>query len=120
MSSDVFSMQIKDEAPETNSENSNDKDQNPWIGVVPVQMEEGTVSNSNNNQESFAASVVNKVFKRDIVTENNEYLLIIPIIYSSADEASSCFGRICFDHTGLEPEHCQRGKGLDIVSRKHS
>lgn len=44
--------------------NSNEKDtgdQNPWIGVVPVRMEDGTVSN-NNNQESFASSVVNKVF----------------------------------------------------------
>lgn len=58
---------IKDEALETNSESSNDKDQNPWIGVVPVQMEEGTVSsNNNNNQESFAASVVNKM-KRALV-----------------------------------------------------
>lgn len=57
-----LSMQIKDEALESNSESSDGKDQNPWIGLVPVQMEEGTVS-TNNNQESFAASVVNKVFK---------------------------------------------------------
>ncbi|XP_051550129.1 RING finger protein 215 isoform X2 [Myxocyprinus asiaticus] len=56
---------IKDEALETNSENSDGQDQNPWIGVVPVQMEEGTVS-SNSNQESFAASMVNKM-KRALV-----------------------------------------------------
>lgn len=59
-------MQIKDEALESNSESSDGKDQNPWIGLVPVQMEEGTVS-SNSNQESFAASVVNKVFKTVLV-----------------------------------------------------
>lgn len=57
-------MQIKDEALESNSESSDGKDQNPWIGLVPVQMEEGTVSS---NQESFAASVVNKVFKTVLV-----------------------------------------------------
>ncbi|XP_067295468.1 RING finger protein 215 [Pseudorasbora parva] len=56
---------IKDEALESNSESGDVKDQNPWIGVVPVQMEEGTVS-SNSNQESFAASVVNKM-KRALV-----------------------------------------------------
>uniref|UniRef100_A0A9J8A2U2 Ring finger protein 215 n=2 Tax=Cyprinus carpio TaxID=7962 RepID=A0A9J8A2U2_CYPCA len=56
---------IKDEAIKTNSESSDGKDPNPWIGVVPVQMEEGTVS-SNSNQESFAASVVNKM-KRALV-----------------------------------------------------
>jgi len=60
-------MQIKDEALESNDESSDGKDQNPWIGVVPVQMEEGTVSsNSNSNQESFAASVVNKVFNMSL------------------------------------------------------
>ncbi|XP_043096624.1 RING finger protein 215 [Puntigrus tetrazona] len=56
---------IKNEAIKTNSEISDGKDPNPWIGVVPVQMEEGTVS-SNSNQESFAASVVNKM-KRALV-----------------------------------------------------
>ncbi|XP_077097590.1 RING finger protein 215 isoform X3 [Siphateles boraxobius] len=56
---------IKDEALESNGESSDGKDQNPWIGVVPVQMEEGTVP-SNSNQESFAASVVNKM-KRALV-----------------------------------------------------
>ncbi|KAL0193877.1 hypothetical protein M9458_012173, partial [Cirrhinus mrigala] len=56
---------IKDEALKTDSESSDEKDPNPWIGVVPVQMEEGTVS-SNSNQESFAASVVNKM-KRALV-----------------------------------------------------
>ncbi|XP_016147419.1 RING finger protein 215-like [Sinocyclocheilus grahami] len=56
---------IKDEAIKPNSESSDGKDPNPWIGVVPVQMEEGTVS-SNSNQESFAASVVNKM-KRALV-----------------------------------------------------
>lgn len=54
-------MQIKDEALEMNSNEKDTGDQNPWIGVVPVRMEDGTVSN-NNNQESFASSVVNKVF----------------------------------------------------------
>ncbi|XP_065106888.1 RING finger protein 215 isoform X2 [Paramisgurnus dabryanus] len=56
---------IKDKALATNNENSNENDQNPWIGVVPVQMEEGTAP-SNSNQESFAASVVNKM-KRALV-----------------------------------------------------
>uniref|UniRef100_A0A8C1ST06 Ring finger protein 215 n=2 Tax=Cyprinus carpio TaxID=7962 RepID=A0A8C1ST06_CYPCA len=56
---------IKDKAIKTTSESSDGKDPNPWIGVVPVQIKEGTVS-SNSNQESFAASVVNKM-KRALV-----------------------------------------------------
>lgn len=56
---------VKDEALKSNSEINDGKDPDPWIGVVPVQMEEGTVS-SNSNQESFAASMVNKM-KRALV-----------------------------------------------------
>ncbi|XP_051515534.1 RING finger protein 215-like isoform X2 [Myxocyprinus asiaticus] len=67
-----FSLQIKDEASETSTEKS---DQNPWIGVVPVQMEEGTVS-SNSNQESFAASVVNKM-KRALVLGASALIILV-------------------------------------------
>ncbi|XP_010901678.2 RING finger protein 215 isoform X2 [Esox lucius] len=42
------------------------KDQKPWIGVVPVKVEESKASTSGNNQESFAAAVVNKM-KRALV-----------------------------------------------------
>ncbi|TRY87705.1 hypothetical protein DNTS_018532 [Danionella cerebrum] len=56
---------IKDEAPKPNRESSDAQDPNSWIGVVPVQIEEGTGS-CNSNQESFAASVVNKM-KRALV-----------------------------------------------------
>lgn len=35
------------------------KEQEPWIGVVPVKVEESKAATG--NQESFAAAVVNKV-----------------------------------------------------------
>ncbi|XP_014025968.1 RING finger protein 215 isoform X3 [Salmo salar] len=37
------------------------KDQEPWIGVVPVKVEESKASTAGNSQESFAAAVVNKM-----------------------------------------------------------
>ncbi|GAA6070263.1 RING finger protein 215 isoform X1, partial [Tachysurus ichikawai] len=53
---------IKDEHESVRSSDHRGDDEGqrskPWIGVVPVQMEESPVSNS--NQESFASTVVNK------------------------------------------------------------
>ncbi|KAL0979004.1 hypothetical protein UPYG_G00179190 [Umbra pygmaea] len=42
------------------------KDQEPWIGVVPVKVDESKASTAGNSQESFAAAVVNKM-KRALV-----------------------------------------------------
>lgn len=42
---------------ETGADDS--KDQEPWIGVVPVEMDDSKASTG--NQESFADAVVNKV-----------------------------------------------------------
>lgn len=49
--------QVQDEEMESNGE----KDQDPWIGVVPVDMDDSKASTG--NQESFADTMVNKVRK---------------------------------------------------------
>ncbi|XP_058230985.1 RING finger protein 215 [Hemibagrus wyckioides] len=46
----------------------------PWIGVVPVQMEESHVSNR--NQESFASTVVNKM-KRALVLGASALIILV-------------------------------------------
>ncbi|KAK3514270.1 hypothetical protein QTP70_012398 [Hemibagrus guttatus] len=46
----------------------------PWIGVVPVQMEESHVSNS--KQESFASTVVNKM-KRALVLGASALIILV-------------------------------------------
>lgn len=60
----VFNFpQVQDEEMESNRGKGEDggKDQEPWIGVVPVDMDEGKASTG--NQESFADTMVNKVRK---------------------------------------------------------
>ncbi|KAM4615915.1 RING finger protein 215 [Polymixia lowei] len=57
---------VQDEELQVSSEKAEDKtkEQEPWIGVVPFQMEESKASSG--NQESFADTVVNKM-KRALV-----------------------------------------------------
>lgn len=54
-------LQVQDEEPQVNKAKGGDetKAQEPWIGLVPVKMEESKASTG--NQESFAAAVVSKV-----------------------------------------------------------
>lgn len=55
--------QVQDEEMESNRVKGEDggKDQEPWIGVVPVDMDDSKASTG--NQESFADTMVNKVRK---------------------------------------------------------
>ncbi|KAM9544858.1 RING finger protein 215 isoform 5-T5 [Salvelinus alpinus] len=55
---------VQDEEPQVSrgkGEGVQAKDQEPWIGVVPVKVEESKASTAGNSQESFAAAVVNKM-----------------------------------------------------------
>lgn len=57
-------VQVQDEEPQVSRDKGGGvqaKDQEPWIGVVPVKVEESKASTAGNSQESFAAAVVNKV-----------------------------------------------------------
>ncbi|XP_060762819.1 RING finger protein 215 [Neoarius graeffei] len=70
---------IKDESEGVRSVNQRDdgdegQRSKPWIGVVPVQMEEGRVSNG--NQESFASTVVNKM-KRALVLGASALIILV-------------------------------------------
>ena len=47
------------ESQEEEDEDDQSKEQEPWIGVVPIKVEKSQASTG--NQESFAAAVVNKV-----------------------------------------------------------
>ncbi|XP_064829558.1 RING finger protein 215 isoform X1 [Oncorhynchus masou masou] len=60
---------VQDEEPQVSRDKGGGvqaKDQEPWIGVVPVKVEESKASTAGNSQESFAAAVVNKM-KRALV-----------------------------------------------------
>ncbi|XP_062873813.1 RING finger protein 215 [Trichomycterus rosablanca] len=65
---------MKEEHEETTSDDDGDEDDGqsskPWIGVVPVQMQEGT------NQESFASAVVNKM-KRALVLGASALIILV-------------------------------------------
>lgn len=57
----VFCSQVQTEETQVSGGKGNDdtKEQEPWIGVVPVEMDDS--KSSTGNQESFADAMVNKV-----------------------------------------------------------
>lgn len=56
-----FGPQVQDEELQVSRDQDEDdsKEQEPWIGVVPVEMDDSKASTG--NQESFADAMVNKV-----------------------------------------------------------
>lgn len=88
------------------------KEQEPWIGVVPVEMDDSKASTG--NQESFADAMVNKV--RDTIQtkpQMNSVYTVMDVegqlkgILFVKDEASVGSRSICADHSGSKPEHHQ-------------
>ncbi|KAF4074133.1 hypothetical protein AMELA_G00236010 [Ameiurus melas] len=59
---------------DSDSDDSEGQRSKPWIGVVPVQIEEGRVPNT--NQESFASTVVNKM-KRALVLGASALIILV-------------------------------------------
>lgn len=59
----IFCPQVQDEELQSSRGKGEDrgKDQEPWIGVVPINMDDSKASTG--NQESFADTMVNKVRK---------------------------------------------------------
>lgn len=57
----VFCPQVRDEETQVSGGKGEEdtKEQEPWIGVVPVEMDDSKASTG--NQESFADAMVNKV-----------------------------------------------------------
>ncbi|XP_072520567.1 RING finger protein 215 isoform X1 [Salminus brasiliensis] len=65
----------EEDEEEEEEEGADEEQKNPWIGVVPVEMEEGSAV-SNGNQESFAAAVVNKM-KRALVLGASALIILV-------------------------------------------
>ncbi|XP_066510705.1 RING finger protein 215-like [Hoplias malabaricus] len=66
----------EDEDEDDDEDDAEEKRKNPWIGVVPVDMEENS-SVSSGNQESFASSVVNKMKKALVLGASALILLVL-------------------------------------------
>lgn len=98
----IFFSQVQNEEIHSDS----GKDQEPWIGVVPVDMDDSKASAG--NQESFTDAMVNKV-RQSIESKVNAlhdgmYRLQKNIL-SVQDEASTGPWSICADHPGSQPKH---------------
>lgn len=101
------------------------KDQEPWIGVVPVDMDDNKASTG--NQESFADAMVNKVRARiwtktgrnsvsnRMDVEWNQNSCFICFV---KDEAGLGSWSICADHSGSQPKHHQWGNSAQIRCTK--
>ncbi|XP_036455076.1 RING finger protein 215 [Colossoma macropomum] len=66
---------ISSEDDDDDGDAAEEKKKNPWIGVVPVEMEESSTV-SNGNQESFATAVVNKM-KRALVLGASALIILV-------------------------------------------
>ncbi|XP_022520436.2 RING finger protein 215 [Astyanax mexicanus] len=72
---EAISREDDDDDVGDGDEGAAEEQKNPWIGVVPVEMDEGG-ANSNGNQESFASAVVNKM-KRALVLGASALIILV-------------------------------------------
>lgn len=113
-----FCPQVQDEETQVSGGKGEDntKEQELWIGVVPVEMDDSKASTG--NQESFADAMVNKV-RISICYES-----VVPLIHAGMhlncilpvkDEASFGPWSVSADHSGSQPKHRQGGKSAQTL-----
>ena len=104
----MFCPQVhEDEETQVSGGNAEDdtKEPEPWIGVVPVEMDDSKASTG--NQESFADGMVNKV-RGSLCSEFvRKHTTTLTCVLSVKDEESAGPRSVGAHHSGSQPKHCQ-------------